>query len=66
MIMSACVKPVEDKDIQFSVLGDSFSAYEGYVDPDSNDVWYCNPPNNNINVTSVEDMWWYKVSVETG
>lgn len=56
--MSACVKPEEQKDIKFSVLGDSFSAFEGTVDPDSNDVYYY----ERIGVTSAEQMWWHKVA----
>lgn len=58
VVMSACVKPEEQKDIKFSVLGDSFSAFEGTVDPDSNDVYYY----ERIGVTSAEQMWWHKVA----
>lgn len=66
MMMSACVKPDDPKEISFSILGDSFSTFEGYVNPDSNDVWYCPPPNNLIDVTSVEQMWWYKLATKLG
>lgn len=58
VLMSACVKPEEQKDIKFSVLGDSFSAFEGSVDPDSNDVYNY----ERIGVTSAEQMWWHKVA----
>lgn len=43
----------------FSVLGDSFSAFEGYVDPDSNAVWHDFPE---IGVTEPEQMWWYQLA----
>ncbi|MBR3710851.1 MAG: hypothetical protein IKM99_07815 [Bacteroidales bacterium] len=67
LFFASCGKdPLLTEGISFSVLGDSFSAFEGYVYPDSNDVWYCPPPYNNIDVTSVEDMWWHKVAEETG
>ncbi|MCR4681241.1 MAG: SGNH/GDSL hydrolase family protein [Bacteroidales bacterium] len=66
LLMSACKKHTDLKEIHFSILGDSFSAFKGYVDPDSNDAWYCPPPNNNINVTQVEQMWWHKVATEMG
>lgn len=66
IIMSACVKPNEPKEIRFSILGDSFSAFQGYVEPATNDVWYCPPPNNYVDVTSVEQMWWHKVATKTG
>lgn len=57
-MMSACVKP-SDTQIKFSVLGDSYSSFEGYVDPETNDPW---PHYADIGVTSVEQMWWYKVA----
>jgi len=61
VLMSACAKPddpVQPTEIKFSVLGDSFSAFEGYVDPDSNDVYFY----ERIGVTSAEQMWWHKVA----
>ena len=64
LLVSACTKPMEPT--RFSILGDSFSSFEGYVHPESNDVWYCSPPNNLINVTSVEQMWWKQVADSTG
>ena len=57
--LTACVK--EHKDIHFSVLGDSFSAYEGFVDPDSNDVY----PYDEIGLTGPEQMWWSMVADST-
>ena len=60
IIMSACVKTPEP--IRFSILGDSYSSYEGYVHPDSNDVY----PYHNIGLTGVEQMWWAQVADSTG
>lgn len=63
-LMSACVKPEDPgqpTEIKFSILGDSYSSYEGYVDPETNDPW---PHYADIGVTSVEQMWWYKVANE--
>ena len=60
VLMSACVKPTEHKDLKFSVLGDSFSSLEGTVDPETNDVFHY----DNIGVTSPEQMWWHKVATE--
>lgn len=62
VMLSACVKPDspdEPSTIRFSVLGDSFSAFEGMVDPSTNDTF----PYENIGVTST-DMWWHKVATE--
>ena len=66
VIMSACVDPddpTEPTVTKFSVLGDSYSAFEGYVDPETNDPWSSYPE---IGVTSVEMMWWHQVSIQTG
>ena len=62
-LMSACVKqPEPPKQIRFSILGDSYSTFEGYVHPETNDVY----PFDSIGVTNVEQMWWHKVTVEKG
>ena len=66
VLLSSCGKDPLPEEIHFSILGDSYSAFEGYVYPDSNDIWYSLPPYNLIDVTSVEDMWWYKVAEEMG
>ena len=63
VLMSVCVKTEEPKEIQFSVLGDSFSSFEGTVDPETNAVWH---DYENIGVTSPEQMWWHKVATEMG
>lgn len=50
-----------------SILGDSISAYPGYVTPSSNAVFY--PSGNNspaCDVKSVEDMWWKIVLNKSG
>ena len=60
LLLSSCTKPNDPKEIHFSILGDSFSTFEGYVTPDTNDVWYY----ERIGVTSVEQMWWYKMATE--
>lgn len=60
LLLSSCTKPNDPKEIHFSILGDSFSTFEGYVTPDTNDVWYY----ERIGVTSVEQMWWHKMATE--
>ena len=51
--------------LKISILGDSYSTYEGYLANDTNAVWYFkadNPKRNKHNdVTSVEQTWWYQV-----
>ena len=43
----------------FSILGDSYSTFEGYVE----NTWY---PSDNNDVVSVKQTWWYLFSKETG
>lgn len=63
ILLSACVKPPKQpSNIRFSILGDSYSTYEGFVDPETNDVY----PYEDFGMTSAEQMWWYKVATEMG
>ena len=57
----SCTKDPTEKETSFSILGDSYSTFEGFVTPESNDVWYNLPPDNYINVTDVSQMWWWQV-----
>ena len=41
----------------FSVLGNSYSALQGYVTPSTNAVWY---PASGNDVDTPEEMWWYQ------
>lgn len=59
VLMSSCVKPDEPTTTKFSILGDSYSTFEGYVDPETNDVW---EHYESIGVTQMEQMWWYQVA----
>lgn len=45
-----------------SILGDSYSTFEGYVQPDTNFVWYFKTPpkGRDTDVTRVEQTWWHR------
>lgn len=46
-----------------SILGDSYSTFEGYMTPDTNVLWYRLPPNQEKknDVSRVEETWWYQL-----
>lgn len=54
----------EKDTLRYSILGDSYSTYEGYLMPDTNLIWYFRPENKALNrkndVRSVEQTWWYQ------
>lgn len=45
---------------RISVLGDSYSTFEGYI-PEGNSIWYYNPPRCRNDVRKAEDCWWSMV-----
>ena len=50
-----------------SVLGDSYSTYENYVTPSTNELWYYAksvPARTDVN--DVRQTWWYQVIKENG
>ena len=44
-----------------SILGDSYSTFEGYVTPDTNELWYFNRPTDRTDVDSVGQTWWHQL-----
>lgn len=49
-----------------SILGDSYSTYEDYLQPDTNAVWYFKRKNSDNDVSSVSQTWWYRLIKENG
>lgn len=43
-----------------SILGDSYSTFEGFI-PEGNEIWYFASPQKRIDVTRVEETWWWQV-----
>ncbi len=57
--------PAQTKSV--SVLGDSYSTYEGYVTPETNELWYyAQNPVEKTDVKSVRQTWWHQVIAEQG
>lgn len=50
-----------------SILGDSYSTFEGYLTPDTNFIWYyVVPEKKRTDVTSATETWWYQFIKENG
>ena len=48
--------------LRLSILGDSYSTFEGWVRPDTNLVWYSAPADaRRTDVERVEQTWWHQV-----
>lgn len=43
-----------------SILGDSYSTFDNYMYPDTNNVWYFTKTRHETDVTSVNQTWWSK------
>ncbi len=51
-----------------SILGDSYSTFEGYMSPSTNLSWYNNPDNKSAaenDVKDVEQTWWKQLIKDT-
>lgn len=49
-----------------SILGDSYSTFEGYI-PDGNEPWYFTEPvENRTDVVDVKQTWWWQLISEGG
>lgn len=49
-----------------SILGDSYSTFEGYLTPDTNAIFYRRNPWGGIDVKSAADTWWMKYIKSSG
>jgi len=50
-----------------SILGDSYSTFEGYIEPNTNEPWYFASHRQKDNdVTTVDQTWWHQLIVKNG
>ena len=50
-----------------SILGDSYSTFQGYITPETNVTWYFDPYKAfNTDVSSVTQTWWHRLCVKEG
>lgn len=50
-----------------SILGDSYSTFENFIEPKSNEMWYFVHPNPDLtDVTDVKQTWWHQLIKDGG
>lgn len=50
-----------------SILGDSYSTFQGYMDPHTNELWYFSRPRpKNTDVSDVKQTWWHRFISDNG
>ena len=50
-----------------SILGDSYSTFENFVEPSGNALWYFNKPDLNLtDVNNVKQTWWHQFISKNG
>ena len=54
---SNCADTFLSKDMKVSILGDSYSTFQGYLSPNSNLSYY---PKSQTGVTEVTQTWWHQ------
>ena len=52
--------------LRVSILGDSYSTFEGYLTPDTNAVWYWDKEWDCTDVRTVRQTWWHQLLMDTG
>ena len=62
-----CVSAASSGSKAVSVLGDSYSTFAGYMNPDANRIWYDRTAKDGkTDVNSVTQTWWHKFIKENG
>ena len=59
LLACACAAATLFAGPRISVLGDSYSTFEGWI-PRGNAIWYYNAPRNQNDVSKVEETWWHQ------
>jgi lysophospholipase L1-like esterase len=50
--------------LTISILGDSYSAFAGHVDPETNAIWYADSMRYDNDVRRANEMWWWLLADE--
>lgn len=64
-LLAVCMTAVGQVKQTVSILGDSYSTFEGFI-PEGNAIWYFASPQKRTDVTKVEETWWWQVISKGG
>lgn len=64
--LSMCYAIAQHNLQSISILGDSYSTFLHYVEPDTNEIWYPQATEKRNDVRSVEQTWWHILLSEYG
>lgn len=60
LVLGVCPAQAQSRKVM-AVLGDSYSTFKDYMQPDTNTVWYCEKHAKNTDVRHVEETWWHRL-----
>lgn len=68
LLLSTAASAGGKDSLRVTIFGDSYSTFEGYLTPDTNEVWYFLPPRKqkHNDVSRVEETWWWQVKERLG
>lgn len=66
LLMMICAVGYAKSRKTVSILGDSYSTFEHFLQPTSNWVWYFSGKHDNTDVTTVQQTWWHQLISENG
>lgn len=62
LLLTLSVSAAKRDSLKVTIFGDSYSTFEGYNYPSTNETWYFAKGRDNNDVKKVEETWWYQVA----
>lgn len=66
LLLCVCSLPAQTYRRSVSILGDSYSTFRSYLEPDTNEVWYPQETAARNDVQRVEQTWWHLLLKDYG
>ena len=62
LLLTATMSAAQRDSLSVTIFGDSYSTFEGYNYPSTNETWYFAKGRDNNDVKRVEETWWHQVA----